>query len=877
MPIPSPISIANIFQTAEYPDTEHVALEEPAEIISLPENLDEVSNSHDAFLIAETQRYQPAQEQFLPEQNIWDQNVQDQSASEQDLQESIELEQFARDAGISFSQPENVASRTEKSRVDFWPLIIGVWCLGILIMIGVFSWQLFTVYRWLQKSEPLTNETAMRIYLECRRKMQVKTWLVLVESPGLYGPFLIRTIRPTLLLPQGFAQKMSPQELQTVFLHELAHLKRWDTWTSWVMSLLLIVYWFNPLFWLAVRCMNDDKEEASDVLALETLGSGERPYYGQSLLDIVSKCVSPTKTPGLVGITENGQSLTRRISMLKQLGTWKYRYLALAVILLTPLFIATSTTAEDKAKPKTADEIKTEIKRLQEELQKTEQNENPNGIEISSDNGKPDSYEFPALASEYTPSTSDYVDFPIMKYLGFYEGTRGDKKIGFRIDLLAVLEGTEGYDKLTTPIKESIVDGKLYKTSDEELHVMIYEDGVSQFSLPNASTFPIDCYIGTINEVGEKELELNITGKRVNEKLSHDIPEALKSLKVNVIQNDGNIILEIPENEQWGKIRVERVFLKESLFDEEFEKLILRSEIIQESFPGTYICRKNNSVTSVTIDPPKDGDYPIRIGNGQFIYSGRAKVNADINSGKMSAKIQFVSKKRYPRTADEFKVYENFEELHIEPGLQEINAILIVTNNKIVTIVIPKNECWDTMFLEKIKSFKTGIAKGMINFKASKLAQEKGVRIVEVNGKKVPETFVHTRQFIEYIQKQTDKLLFVNQDEKEPSNITFSDFSDNGTFNVTLSTKSEKYVGIGIEKNAQQAETAEGTKIPSASQYEIFLFEKQVDGKPTAIEEKRFTCSFSVDDKNELMLILDNSDDWNGAVLFQGNSTPKNK
>ena len=150
---------------------------------------------------------------------------------------------------------------------------------------------------------PVKNEAVLTLFETCCQQMNVKTWLVVSESPAVAGPFLIGAIRPVLLLPHGMVESATEQQLRTVFLHELAHLKRWDVWTGWLATLLLIGHWFNPMLWLAIRRMNADREEACDALALQPLTQSDRMDYARSLLDITERFAVPKRVGDGASIT----------------------------------------------------------------------------------------------------------------------------------------------------------------------------------------------------------------------------------------------------------------------------------------------------------------------------------------------------------------------------------------------------------------------------------------------------------------------------------------------------------------------------------------------------------------------------------------------
>lgn len=95
-------------------------------------------------------------------------------------------------------------------------------------------------------------------YLISRQLLRRRVRTAVRQSGNVYvcddvdSPFLFGMLRPRIYLPSG----MDWEQQQYVLAHEQAHLKRKDHWWKPIGFLLLSIYWFNPLLWLAYSLLS---------------------------------------------------------------------------------------------------------------------------------------------------------------------------------------------------------------------------------------------------------------------------------------------------------------------------------------------------------------------------------------------------------------------------------------------------------------------------------------------------------------------------------------------------------------------------------------------------------------------------------------------
>lgn len=127
---------------------------------------------------------------------------------------------------------------------------------------------------------------AYSVFGYARLKLRVRTAVLLrdniYQSERVTSPFTLGLVYPKIYVPFG----LEPRNLEQVAAHERAHIRRLDNWWKPFGFLLLSVYWFNPLVWLAYTLFCRDIELACDERVLRGLDREGRADYSQALLSL---------------------------------------------------------------------------------------------------------------------------------------------------------------------------------------------------------------------------------------------------------------------------------------------------------------------------------------------------------------------------------------------------------------------------------------------------------------------------------------------------------------------------------------------------------------------------------------------------------------
>ena len=209
-----------------------------------------------------------------------------------------------------------ITEEPETFSVRFVRALPFIWLVGTVLIAGYVLMRSISMWRTVKRERPITDSEILDLLEDCKMQMGVETIIGVIVSDRIKSPALFGFVRPRLLLPQGMLETYGLEELRYVFIHELAHLKQRDIYFGWLMALLQVVHWFNPLMWFAFGRMRADRELACDRLAISTMGPDEPPEYGRTIVSLLESFSQVRYLPSVAGILEDTCQIERRIKMI---------------------------------------------------------------------------------------------------------------------------------------------------------------------------------------------------------------------------------------------------------------------------------------------------------------------------------------------------------------------------------------------------------------------------------------------------------------------------------------------------------------------------------------------------------------------------------
>lgn len=204
-----------------------------------------------------------------------------------------------------------------------------VWVIGC---VGILSWALVNYFLLRRKTSIFTEEDGVRV---CDY----------IETPFVFG-----IIWPRIYLPSS----LSLRDRKYVIEHETAHIQRHDQIWKLAGYLLLAVYWFNPLVWLAFWLFSRDIEFACDEKVLDDLYGDQKKGYAMALLNCSVPHAMIAAAP-LALADNNVEKRVKHILKYRKAAAWTSLLFLACCLLLSACFLTDpagqASSAESSSNP----------------------------------------------------------------------------------------------------------------------------------------------------------------------------------------------------------------------------------------------------------------------------------------------------------------------------------------------------------------------------------------------------------------------------------------------------------------------------------------------------------------------------------------------
>jgi TonB family protein len=203
-----------------------------------------------------------------------------------------------------------------------------VWSLGVLLFSLRLAWGCKQVSSLRRQGTPAESPVLATVASVALRLGLTRPVRVLITSIA-DGPSVIGWIRPVVLLPSATLLGLTPEQLEAVLAHELAHIRRHDYLVNVLQILVETLLFYHPAVWWMSERIRQERELCCDDLAVASCGDalcyaraltrierlrvaapalamastgGPLLYRIQRLIGTKTREYSPSKLPGILAL-----------------------------------------------------------------------------------------------------------------------------------------------------------------------------------------------------------------------------------------------------------------------------------------------------------------------------------------------------------------------------------------------------------------------------------------------------------------------------------------------------------------------------------------------------------------------------------------------
>jgi TonB family protein len=190
------------------------------------------------------------------------------------------------------------------------PAVVTVWSLGFALCLARLSLGLAAARRLRLTGTMPASAEETHLFLALCERIGIERPVRLLRSAAVQVPAVVGWLRPVVLIPIGALAGLSQVQVEAIFAHELAHIRRHDYLVGILQSITESLLFYHPAVWWISHHIRKERELCCDDLAVSW--TGDPVLYARALYQLAAR----RSTSPAITLSANGGSLTMRIRRL---------------------------------------------------------------------------------------------------------------------------------------------------------------------------------------------------------------------------------------------------------------------------------------------------------------------------------------------------------------------------------------------------------------------------------------------------------------------------------------------------------------------------------------------------------------------------------
>ncbi len=216
------------------------------------------------------------------------------------------------------------------------PWIVLFWTMGVatlsIRMAG--GWLYARRLKW-EGTEEASPELKVT-FRNLVKRVEVSRPVRFLLSTRVEVPMVIGWLRPFVIVPLSALAGLSPQQLEAILVHELAHIRRYDYLVNLLQTIVETLFFYHPAVWWISRQIRTERENCCDDWAVMVCGDAR--VYARALTQLEEQ-----RRSTVLAVPASGGSLLTRVRRLLALPTRRRHSSGLAIAGMVVLAVGAIT------------------------------------------------------------------------------------------------------------------------------------------------------------------------------------------------------------------------------------------------------------------------------------------------------------------------------------------------------------------------------------------------------------------------------------------------------------------------------------------------------------------------------------------------------
>lgn len=218
----------------------------------------------------------------------------------------------ARSVGQLAESPVSVSHIPVSPQALLW--LVEAWLLGVAFFSLRSAGGFIVLERERRRKSALVNPRVLEICRTLERRLGIDRAIAYSECRWLQTPAVIGWFRPIVLLPVTVLTGLSEEQLRSIIAHELAHIRRFDSFVNVFQVCVETLLFYHPAIWWLNKRIREEREHCCDEMAVAVCGNAVEYARALTLLEEL-------RSAPVLAMAANRSPLAERIARVLGLKT----------------------------------------------------------------------------------------------------------------------------------------------------------------------------------------------------------------------------------------------------------------------------------------------------------------------------------------------------------------------------------------------------------------------------------------------------------------------------------------------------------------------------------------------------------------------------